>query len=123
MPATRTREAARERVRQVFESALDRVIPLDPGKPLRGSIFADFENQAYGVGNPVVTTLMEERAKLELNASVCGAGRCPHCGAERTYLEQGRQSMEVRSPSGAVVIEKQNARCRACDGSFSPSNA
>lgn len=123
MPALTTREAARERVRQVFETALERMIPKDPSVPLRGALFTDFEQQAYGVGNPVVTTLMEERAKLELNAAVEAAGRCPYCGAERTYLKKGRQSLEVRSPSGEVVIEKQNARCRACNGSFSPSGA
>ncbi|MGA3020948.1 MAG: nickel-dependent hydrogenase large subunit [Candidatus Micrarchaeales archaeon] len=53
-----------------MESALERMIPADGSKPLRGSVFADFENQAYEVGNEVLTTLMEERAKLEQNAQV-----------------------------------------------------
>ena len=121
MPALTTRQAARDRVRQTFESALERMIPEEESKPLRGAVFAEFENQAYEVGNEVLTALMEERAKLESNAQVAQAGRCPFCGSERTYLEKGSAQREVRSPSGVVVIQRQEARCRACDGSFSPS--
>lgn len=121
MPALTTRQAARERVRQIMESALERMLPADASKPLRGAVFADFENQAYEVGNEVLTALMEERAKLEGNAEVTAAGRCPYCSAERTHLEKGAVQRELRSPSGPVVIQKQAARCRACDGSFSPS--
>jgi hypothetical protein len=123
VPALTTREAARERVRQIMEIALERMIPTDESRPLRGSIFADFENQAYEVGNEVLTALMEERAKLEATAEVQEAGRCPFCKSKRTYLEKCAVQQELRSPSGPVVIRKQGARCRACNGSFSPSGS
>jgi hypothetical protein len=123
MPALTTRQAARQRVRQIMDSALERMIPADGSKPLRGSVFADFENQAYEVGNEVLSALMEERAKLEQNAQVAEAGRCPYCTSERTYLEKETTKEEVRSPSGPVLIQRQEARCRACNGSFSPSTA
>jgi DNA-directed RNA polymerase subunit RPC12/RpoP len=67
--------------------------------------------------------LMEERAKLEPNAQVEVAGRCPYCSSVRTYLEKGAQQQEIRAPSGMVVYSRQEARCRACGGSFSPSGA
>ena len=123
MPALTTRQAARERVRQIMESALERMIPADGSKPLKGAVFAEFENQAYEVGNEVLTALMEERAKLEGNAKATEAGRCPYCGSGRTYLEKGAVQQELRSPNGPVVIQKQGARCRACNGSFFPSGS
>jgi hypothetical protein len=104
-----------------MEIALERMFPADESKPLRGLVFADFENQAYEVGNEVLTALMEERSKLESSAEAEEAGRCPFCRSERTYLEKDAVQQELRSPSGVVVIRKQGARCRACNGSFSPS--
>ena len=122
MPALTTREAARKRLFEVAEAAIDRLIPEGEERPLRGQVFADFENQTYELGNVVLTTMMEERAKLEDNASVENSGRCPFCGSERTYLEKETTKKERVSPSGPVLIEVQNARCRACNGSFSPSS-
>lgn len=122
MPALTIRQAARERVLNIAVAALDRMIPADEKKALKGSIFADFEQQAYEVGNEVLAALMEERAKLELNARVETAGRCPYCCAERTYLEKEVRKQELRSPSGLVVYTRQEARCRACGGSFSPTS-
>ena len=122
MPALTTRQAARERLQKIAQAAIDRMIPSDEGQPLRGTVFADFENQSYAVGNDILTTLMEERLKLENNARVEEAGRCPYCSSERTYLEAEVQREERLSPSGPVLLEKQNARCRACNGSFSPSS-
>jgi hypothetical protein len=90
---------------------------------LRGQIFADFENQTYAAGNDLLAAMMEERAKLEENARVEASGRCPFCGSDRTYLEKETTKKERRSPSGPVLIEQQHARCRACNGSFSPSSA
>ncbi len=121
MPALTTRQAARERLLKIAQSAIERLIPADDGQPLRGAVFADFENQSYAAGNDFLTTLMEERVKLENNAQVEKAGRCPYCESERTYLEAAMTREERRSPSGPVLIEKQNARCRACNGSFSPA--
>ena len=123
MPALTTRQAARERILSMTVAALDRMIPADEKVALKGSIFADFEEQAYSVGNEVLAALMEERAKLERNALVETAGRCPYCRSERTYLEKKVRQHEIRSPSGPVVIAQQDARCHVCDGSFSPSAA
>ena len=122
MPALTTRQAARERLLKMAESAIDRLISADEKRPLRGQIFADFENQTYAVGNDFLTAMMEERAKLESNASADRAGRCPYCSSERTYLEDGSVKKERLSPSGPVLLEEQHARCRACNGSFSPSS-
>jgi hypothetical protein len=121
MPALTTREEARARVLKMFEASLNRIIPLDSSKPLQGEVFADFERQTYAATNDVVAAVMEERAKLDVRASVTEAGPCPHCGSARTYLEKQQSQQEVRSPSGALMIVRQHARCRACDGSFSPS--
>jgi hypothetical protein len=122
MPALTTRQAARERLLKMAESAIERLISADEKRPLRGQIFADFENQTYAVGNDFLTAMMEERAKLESNARVDHAGRCPYCSSERTYLEDGSVKKERLSPSGPVLLEEQHARCRACNGSFSPSS-
>ena len=123
MPALTTRQAARERILSMTVAALDRMIPADEKVALKGSIFADFEEQAYTVGNEVLAALMEERAKLERNALVEASGSCPFCQSERTYLKKKVRQQEIRSPSGPVVIAQQDARCYACDGSFSPSTA
>jgi hypothetical protein len=121
MPALTTREEARARLLKMFEASLDRVIPADPAKPLRGEIFADFERQTYAATNDVVVAVMEERAKLDPRAQVTQAGPCPHCGSSRTYLKKQESKQDIRSPSGAFPITRQHARCRACEGSFSPS--
>jgi hypothetical protein len=123
MPALTNRQAARERVLQIAQAIVDRVIPAEEEKSLKGSTFADFEQQVCREGNEMLTVLMEERAKLEPNAQVVVAGRCPHCGSLRTYLENGAQQREIRAPSGMVVYSRQEARCRGCGGSFSPSGA
>lgn len=121
MPALTTRDEARARLLKMFESSLDRVIPKDPNRPLQGAVFADFENQTYAACNDVLAAVMEERAKLDPRAEVCQAGLCPHCGSDRTYLEKEQSKQDIRSPSGVVTLTRQHARCRACEGSFSPS--
>lgn len=124
MPSLSTRKEARERLLQLAQAAINRLVPADERVPLRGSTFVDFENQTYEAGDDLLAAMMEERCKLERNALVESAGACPHCGSNRTYLEEKGKSRkeEIRSPSGSVVIQKQGARCRACDGSFSPSS-
>lgn len=122
MPARTSRREARERIFKVMTEALDRMIPADESTPLRGSIFADWEEQAAVVRQAVIPTLLEERAALEENAKVSHGGSCPYCGcSDRVYLEKDESSAEARSPDGPVAFQKQNCRCRACGGSFSPS--
>jgi hypothetical protein len=122
MPARTSRREARERIFKVMTEALDRMIPPDESTPLRGSTFADWEEQAAFVRQAVIPTLLEERAALEGNAKVSHGGCCPHCGcSDRVYLEKDETSAEARSPDGPVAFQKQNCRCRACGGSFSPS--
>lgn len=121
MPARTTRKEARDRLLKTMVDALDRIIPEDESKPLKGAIFADWEGQADEFKRAVIPTLLEERAALEPNAAVMEGGHCPHCGSESVYLEKQTTHPEVLAPDGRVVIEKQHCRCRTCGGSFSPS--
>jgi hypothetical protein len=123
MAATTTREAARERLRKTFEATLDRLIPGDPGVSLKGTRFLDFENQADELKRALLPTFLEERAALDSHAVVAGPGLCPHCGSPRVYLEKTSRQVEVTSRDGPVVLSKQDCRCRACNGSFSPSGS
>lgn len=123
MPARSTRQAARARILAAFSAQLDRMIPEDEEVPLKGATFADFEDQVEELARTALPIALEERAALEVNAEVDVAGRCPHCGSERTYLEKQVTQPEVLSPHGAVVLHKQHARCRSCGGSFSPSSS
>ena len=123
MAATRTREQARERLTKIALEQIERMIPADASKPLKGRTFRDFEMQGVGLKEALVPALLEELAGLSDGARVAEAGHCPHCGSERTYLEKEVVKKEVRSPDGPVVVERQQARCRACDGSFSPSGS
>ena len=121
MPARTMRQQARQRVMKTMMDALDRIIPADESVPLKGATFRDWEEQAGQLRKAVLPTLLEERAALEENAQVEEAGRCPHCGSDRIYLEKQTTDPEVLSPDGPVVLHKQHCRCRGCGGSFSPS--
>jgi hypothetical protein len=121
MAARTTRKEARERLVKTMMEALDRIVPEDESQPLKGSIFADWEDQADEFKRAVVPTLLEERAALDRNAKVSDGGHCPHCGSGSVYLEKQTTRPEVLAPDGRVVIEKQHCRCRTCGGSFSPS--
>jgi len=123
MPARTTRQAARARILAAFAAQLDRVIPEDERIPLKGATFADFEDQVETLARACLPTALEERAALEPDAQVEQAGRCPHCGSYRVYLEKQVTQPEALSRHGPVVVYKQHARCRSCDGSFSPSGA
>ena len=123
MAARTTRQAARERVRAAFGAALNRLIPADEAVSLKGRLFVDFEDQVEALVRAVAPTALEERAALADSAQVSTAGRCPHCGSGRVYLERGQTQPELGSPHGPVVVPQQPARCRACGGSFSPSSA
>jgi len=123
MSARTTRREARARILATFAAELDRVIPEDEERPLKGATFADFEAQVEQVARSALPVMLEERSALESNARVETAGRCPHCGSSRVYLERQETQAEVVSPHGPVVLTKQHARCRACGGSFSPSGS
>lgn len=123
MSARTTRREARTRILATFTAELDRMIPEDEEKPLKGATFGDFEDQVDQVARSALPVILEERAALEPNARVEAAGRCPHCASSRVYLEPQATQSEVVSPHGPVVLTKQHARCRACGGSFSPSGS
>jgi hypothetical protein len=123
MAARVTRQQAREAAIKAFMGSLDRMIPADASKPLKGAKFIDWENQIEQMAQAVLPTVLEQRAMLEENAEVEKAGHCPHCGSERTYLEKQTTRPETISPHGPVEIEKQHARCHCCGGSFSPSGS
>ena len=123
MPARTTRAAARARILAAFQAQLDRVIPPDETVPLKGATFADFEDQVETLAQAALPVALEQRSALADNAQVERAGRCPHCGSNRVYLEKGQTRPQVQSRHGPVVLHKQHARCRACGGSFSPSGA
>ena len=121
MPARRTRQEARERITQVFQAELDRMIPPDGSAPLKGRKFIEWEDQVARIRQALLPVILEERSALEENAEVQGGGHCPYCQSDAIYLEKQTTRPEVLSPDGAVVIEKQHCRCRNCGGSFSPS--
>lgn len=123
MAAKRTRQEARERLQKIFQAELDRLVPADPSRPMKGRTFRDFELQGVQFKQALVPALLEELAGLDNSAEVEAAGRCPHCSSGRTYLEKQVIKGEARSPDGAVVLERQQARCRECGGSFSPSGS
>jgi hypothetical protein len=83
----------------------------------------DWEKQAEQLKRAVIPTLLEERAALEHSAVVEQGGCCPYCGSDSVYLEKQTSQVEVHSPEGPVLIQKQHCRCRNCGGSFSPSVA
>jgi hypothetical protein len=91
--------------------------------PLVGGKFIDWENQADLIERELCTAFLEERAALEAAAEVVDGGLCPHCGSDRVYLMKEVSKVEVRSPHGPVVLNKQRCRCRSCDRTFSPSGA
>jgi hypothetical protein len=121
MPARRTRQEARERIKQVFEAELDRMIPPEESVPLKGRKFLEWENQVAGIRQSLLPVILEERSALEANAEVDRGGHCPYCQSDAVYLEKQSTRPEVLSPDGAVVIQRQHCRCRNCGGSFSPS--
>jgi len=123
MPARTTRQQARQRMIETFMASLDKVIPPEESVPLKGRTFLDWEKQAEQLKRAVIPTLLEERAALEHSAMAEQGGCCPYCGSDSVYLEKQTSQVEVHSPEGPVLIQKQHCRCRNCGGSFSPSVA
>jgi hypothetical protein len=123
MPARTTRQQARQRMIETFMASLDKVIPPEESVPLKGRTFLDWEKQAEQLKRTVIPTLLEQRAALEHSAIAEQGGCCPYCGSDSVYLEKQTSQVEVHSPEGPVLIQKQHCRCRNCGGSFSPSVA
>ena len=123
MPALTDRQKARERLSQVFQSLLDKMIPADEAVPLRGGKFVEWEDQGDEVERGLIPVFLEERAALAADARADGGGRCPYCASDRVYLIKQAGKVEVLTPHGPVVLHKQRCRCRSCDRSFSPSRA
>ncbi|MBU0718064.1 MAG: hypothetical protein KJ749_07435 [Planctomycetes bacterium] len=110
-------------MRKVFEEALDHLIPPDESIPLKGTRFADFEDQVEALGREVLAVALEERSALEGNAEVTHPGCCPFCGSARVYLKKEVTPPEWHSPHGEVVVRKPHARCRAGGRTFPPSSS
>lgn len=123
MAALTDRQKARERLGQVFQSILDKMIPADEAVPLAGSTFVEWEDLGDEVDRSLVPVFLEERAALEAAAHADCGGRCPHCQSDRVYLIKRVGKVEVLTSHGVVVLNKQRCRCRSCDRSFSPSRA
>lgn len=123
MAARTSRQEARARILAAFGAQLDRMIPADESVPLKGATFADWEDQIEVLAQATLPVALEARAALSSGAQVDRAGLCPYCGSDGVYLEKQSTQPEVRSRYGPVVLPKQHARCRSCDGSFSPSGS
>ena len=123
MPSKPTRKDARQKIQTAFEAAMSKVIPADERMPLRGRRFAEFEEQVEEAGRKVMTEMLQQRAELDAAAWDEHPGLCPHCDSDRVYLEKQTTIREFRSPAGLLKIRVQNCRCRACNGSFSPSTS
>ena len=123
MAALTDRQKAREKLSQVFQTLLDKMIPPDTEVPLAGDKFIDWEDQGDELARTMVPMFLEERAALDAAAQADCGGRCPFCKSDRVYLIQEVGNVEVTTPHGPVVLKKQRCRCRSCDRSFSPSAA
>src|SRR5882757_8943071 len=64
MAALTDRQKARERLSQVFQSILDKMIPADEAVPLAGSKFVEWEDLGDEVDRTLVPVFLEERAAL-----------------------------------------------------------
>ncbi len=124
MPAITTRQEARERLLKTALSAIDRLVPADQSVPLRGSTFADFENQSYEVGDAILTAMMEERAKLGRSASVNEPGPCQNLIADRIGRTLRRRGLCIQQEN--PLAQRTRGHCQtgrplpSLDGSFPP---
>ena len=121
MPARTSRKEARQRLESLFKRELDRLIPEDEAVPLKGKTFFEWEQSVTQLTRTVGQIGLEERAKLDTSAEVEDAEMCPYCQGQRVYLKKGANKSEIHSPHGPVEMDFQSARCRACNGTFSPS--
>lgn len=125
MPARTTREQARQRILNACQKALDRVIPPEEEKAIKGQTFIEWEDQADAFDDVVTGTLLEELAGLSESAQVDPAmlGSCPYCGCKRLYLQRHGEmkNKTIRTKHGQVALGQQSVRCRRCGRSFFPS--
>ncbi|MGH8337949.1 MAG: hypothetical protein ACRETL_14260 [Gammaproteobacteria bacterium] len=117
------RQKAREKLSNVFQSILDKALPADETVPLAGHKFVEWEDLGDEMQRTLVPVFLEERAALEASARADEPSRCPHCHSDRVYVIKAENQVEVITPHGPVVLNKQRCRCRSCDRSFSPSGA
>lgn len=121
MGTLHSRAQARNRLRQLLEAELDRLLPADESVPLKGRIFRDFEDQADELKATLLPAFLEERCALDGQSMPQTPGTCPHCGSQSTrFIEEPGQE-ERLSTAGPVVLPTHQARCRDCGRSFSPS--
>jgi len=123
MGAMITREQAREQLRKQFEESLERHIPSDPSKPVRGDLFREWEDQADELCRNIGGAFLETMSQLHGRACEKTPGTCPHCGSVSTRFWEAEGQQERQSNHGPVVLPRQRARCRSCGRSFSPSGA
>lgn len=121
MGSRMTRQQVRAQALRTFQASLDEMVPADETKPLKGRRFGDWEDQLEGLIRKVSPVLLEGRQALEENACVENGGGCPHCLSSNTYLEKQPTQQKRHGPHGAIEVLAQQARCRDCNGSFSPS--
>jgi hypothetical protein len=121
MPALTTREDSHNRLMGMFKNALERIIPLDRTKNMRGATFFDWEKLVGEHMEPVLAAVLEERAQNDFSAHLepDRLGRCPYCLSEKIYLRKEETQDEILSTHGPLVIASQHCRCRTCDRSFS----
>jgi hypothetical protein len=123
MAALTDRQKAREKLSLLFQTILDKMIPADEATPLAGSKFVQWEEMGDEIDRTLVPVFLEERAALEASAHADCGGHCPHCQSNRVYLIAKVSQVEIHTPHGPVVLNKQRCRCRSCGRSFSPSRA
>jgi hypothetical protein len=122
MAALTDRQSSRARLRGILETLLDRHIPSDESKPMRGQTFREFEDQADEFDRALTAAFLEELAALSVAAQTRESGCCPHCGGDRVYLvKNSGHKTELQSKHGVIVLAQQQCRCRSCDRTFSPS--
>lgn len=123
MAALISRKEAREQLRKQFEATLERHIPSDASKPVRGDTFREWEDQADVVCREMGGAFLEAMSQLHGQARVAMPGSCPHCGSGSTRFLEAEGQQERQSLHGPVVLPRQAARCRSCGRSFSPAGA
>jgi hypothetical protein len=123
MAATTDRQAARERLRALMEKEIDRLIPADDSVPLKGQVFADFEDQSLELERKLCPAFLEERVKLSDSSHVEAGGVCPFCKSTNVRLEKRESKVDLITPQGVLPMTQQHARCRSCDRTFSPSGS
>jgi hypothetical protein len=123
MGAMITREQARERLLKQCQEIVERRIPLDPNKPVRGEKFREWEDQADEVCREIGGAFLETLSQLNSQAHADTPGTCPYCGSDSARFLEAAVQQERQSTHGPVVLPRQVARCRSCGRTFSPSGA